>query len=98
MLERPRPPRRPQEARQGCQDGRQARSTAPAAVRARKARWRRRSGLVSLSVELHEHKLAEALIASGRLSPEQALQRDLVARELGRLVDDWCARWLSRHA
>lgn len=65
------------------------------AARARKRRVRRRQGVAVLHVETHEHRLVEALLAAGRLTPEQALRRQLVERELGKLVEDWTARWLK---
>jgi hypothetical protein len=43
--------------------------------------------------EVDEMRLAGALIASKRLSPEETLRRSLVERELGRLVEDFCDRW-----
>jgi hypothetical protein len=42
---------------------------------------------------VHEHQLAEALIAAGRLTADEALRRPLIERELARLIRDWCARW-----
>jgi hypothetical protein len=71
------------------------------AARARKARARRRQGLVCFRVEAHEHRLAEALIEANRLTEGHALERAAIERELARLVEDWCQRWLapkSRHA
>jgi hypothetical protein len=70
-----------------------------AAYRQRRARVRRRQGMASYRIEAHEHRLAEALIASGRLSEDAALRRALIEAELGALVEDWIARWLvDRHA
>jgi hypothetical protein len=65
------------------------------AVRARKRRVRRRQGVAVLRVETHEHRLIEALLAAGRLTEVEALQRPLLERELGKLVEDWTARWLK---
>src|SRR5262249_53952984 len=71
----------------------------PAAVRQRKTRARRRQGMVSLRLDVHEHRLCGALIASGRLTEAQALERPQIERELAKLVDDWIRRWLeNRHA
>jgi len=64
-----------------------------AAIRARRARWRRRNGLVPRRIDVDEHGLAEMLIASGRLTEAQALQSDLQERELSALVADLIARW-----
>ena len=67
----------------------------PDAVRARKARARRRQGMASLRCEVHEFRLVEALLRAGRLSEGEALRRPLVERELAKLVEDWTARWLK---
>jgi hypothetical protein len=42
-----------------------------------------------------EHKLAQALISSQRLSPDQALRRRLVERELQRVVADFIDRFIA---
>jgi hypothetical protein len=71
------------------------------AARARKARARRRQGLTIFHVEAHENRLAEALIEANRLTEGETLRRPLIERELARLVEDWCQRWLEakkRHA
>jgi hypothetical protein len=67
--------------------------TASAAARARRARWRRRNGLVPRRVDVDEHGLAEMLIASGRLTETQALSPHLQERELAALVADIILRW-----
>ena len=61
---------------------------------ARRARTRRRQarGVVNLRVDVHEHRFAEALIRARRLTPDETLRRDLMARELERLVEDLCDR------
>jgi hypothetical protein len=64
-----------------------------AAVRARRARWRRRNGLVPRRIDVDEHGLAEMLIASGRLSEAEALRPDLQQKELSALVRDIILRW-----
>ena len=71
----------------------QTASMMSAAIRARRARWRRRNGLVPRRIDVDEHGLAEMLIASGRLTEAQALQSDLQERELSALVADLIARW-----
>jgi hypothetical protein len=65
----------------------------PAAARARRARWRRRHGLVPRRINVDEHALAEALILSGRLTEQQALRPELIERELAALVADFIGRW-----
>lgn len=64
-----------------------------AANRARRWRWRRRNGLVPRRIDVDEHALAEAFIASGRLTEAEALRPDLVERELAALVADFILRW-----
>jgi hypothetical protein len=51
--------------------------------------------LVVLKIEAHEQRLVEALLRIRRLSDEESRRRPLVEREVGRLVDDWCRRWLE---
>jgi hypothetical protein len=65
----------------------------PAAVRARKARWRRRNGLVPRRIDVDEHGLAEMLIASRRLTEAEALCPELQERELATLIADLIACW-----
>jgi hypothetical protein len=72
------------------------RPPSPAATRARRSRWRRRNGLVPRTIDLDEHGLAEALILSGRLSEQEALQPELVEREMSALIADFISRW--RHS
>jgi hypothetical protein len=67
-----------------------------AAARARKARHRRRLGLVPRRIDVDECGLAEMLIASGRLTELEALRPDLQERELAALVGDIISRW--RHS
>lgn len=61
---------------------------------ARQARTRRRqgNGLVNLRVDVPEHRFAKALIRARRLTPEEALRRNLMVRELERVVEDFCER------
>jgi hypothetical protein len=55
--------------------------------------------MVSLRLDVHEHRLAEALMVSGRLTDTQALERRQIEHELAKLVEDWIRRWLeTRHA
>jgi hypothetical protein len=69
-----------------------------AAARQKKARKRRKNGLVCFRVEAVENDLAEALIRSGRLSEDEAARQRRVERELGAVLCEWAARWLDRHA
>jgi hypothetical protein len=86
MLKRP-PPETPADRRRR------------AAERQRERRRRDARGLRVFHIEANEHDLAEAMIANGRLTPEQALRRSLVEGELAKLVTDWIARWIKpRHA
>jgi hypothetical protein len=69
------------------------------AARQRRARARRKCGEVVLRVLVHEHDLAQALLASGRLTEGQTLDPARVEQELSRLISDWSRRWLGvRHA
>jgi hypothetical protein len=63
------------------------------ALRMRELRRRRRKGLSQYRIEADDHRLAGALIASKRLPPEETARNALVERELGRLVEDFIARW-----
>jgi hypothetical protein len=66
--------------------------------RARRRRYNRRqaNGLVCLRIECCEDRLAEALLSSGRLTPEQALCRDSLERAASDLVSDFVERWGTR--
>jgi hypothetical protein len=68
------------------------------AAHQKKARERRKNGLVCFRVEAVENDLAEALIRSGRLSEDEAARQRRVERELGTVLREWAARWLDRHA
>jgi hypothetical protein len=63
------------------------------AVRMRVLRRRRRQGRIPLRLEVDEVRLAGALIASKRLTPDETLRRGLVERELSRLIEDFVERW-----
>jgi hypothetical protein len=69
-----------------------------AAARQARSRARRKRGETVYRVIVCEHAVAEALIESGRLSPDEALRRDLVERALGSVLGDWATRWTSRVA
>jgi hypothetical protein len=64
-----------------------------AGARQRRSRARRRAGLVLLKVEADEHRLAEALIACGRVTAAEGLQRSRIEQEVSELVQDWITRW-----
>jgi hypothetical protein len=61
----------------------------------RRARYARRQaqGLVVFQVEAHEHALASALMASGRLSPSEALHRANLQAAVAGVVADFIERW-----
>jgi hypothetical protein len=61
----------------------------------RRTRARQRRGLISVRLDVDEHRVAAALIAHGKLTEEQALRPGLVARELEALVRDYCTRWIG---
>ena len=52
-----------------------------AAARQRKTRARRRQGLASMRVDIHEERFAQALVVSGRLTAEETGRRALVSTE-----------------
>src|SRR4051812_49126850 len=58
----------------------------PATLRKRRQRQRERDGLITLSIEIHDHRVAEALIQSGQLSERQALDRAELKRAIERLM------------
>jgi hypothetical protein len=62
--------------------------------RQRRSRKRRRAGIALLRIPVDEFRLIEALQKAGRLAGEDGLQRAYVEREVGRLVEDFVARWL----
>jgi len=68
----------------------------PSAVKKRRYRRRLRDGLVVLQLEVHEHDLAEALLAAGRLDAAAAEARGALERAAEEVLAEWCARWLQR--
>ena len=52
-------------------------------------------GLISVRLDIDEHRVAAALVAHGKLSEDEALRPGLVARELERLIADYCVRWIG---
>jgi hypothetical protein len=51
--------------------------------------------MVTFRVEANGFRVADALIASGRLSPDQTRRQSLVERELAKVVQDRFDRWLA---
>jgi hypothetical protein len=72
--------------------------TTQARLRQRRSRRRRKAGRALLQIEVDEFRLIDALISSGRLTPDEGLARARVEKALANLVDDWTARWVSRVA
>ena len=64
------------------------------AIRQKRARARRKAGLVCFRLELDEHAVAEALIRAGRLSEAETASHGAVKRELELVIGDWVARWI----
>ena len=69
-------------------------ATSKAAQRTRRSRQRRRRGVISVRLDVHERAI-EALIESGRLSETKSRDRQLVERELAVVLADWAKRWLK---
>lgn len=67
-----------------------------AALRMRRTRARQRRGVISVRLDVDEHRVAAALVREGRLSEEEALRPALVARELEALISNYCTRWLDQ--
>jgi hypothetical protein len=61
----------------------------------RRRRYVRRqlAGVIVLQVPVSEHALAAALVASGRLSPAEALHRANLQAALAGVVGDFIERW-----
>jgi hypothetical protein len=61
----------------------------------RRARYARRqmSGRIVLAVEVSEHKLASALMAAGRLTPNQAMHRGNLQAAVAAVIADFVERW-----
>ena len=71
----------------------QRRSRSAGAARWRRWKARHRRGRVLLQVEVDEHALAAALIASDRLSTDAALDRKRLVAALEHVVADFIAQW-----
>jgi hypothetical protein len=77
----------------GGAEGAESGDKVSSAARQRRARERRARGVICLRVEVSEHDVANALIASGRLSEDEALRRSLAEREVAEVLNEWCERW-----
>jgi hypothetical protein len=65
------------------------------AARRKQRAYRKRlaCGIAVLRVPIQHHELAEALIASGRLSIAETLDRRAVEHEVALLVEEWRRQW-----
>jgi hypothetical protein len=63
------------------------------AARQKVFRARQTLGLAILPLEVDFDAVCAALIASGRLSEREALDRELVTAAVGEVLADWVARW-----
>ena len=70
--------------------------TPAAARRQRLYRPRCRHGVALLTIPVDPHRLAEALIDCGRLSPAEALCKGDMQRAIGELLCDWAAEVEAR--
>jgi hypothetical protein len=70
-------------------------SRAAARQRQRRSRARRRQGTVVLHVEAHEFRLVDALLAAGRLSDGEGLDRRSVEVAVARVLKDFVERWMK---
>jgi hypothetical protein len=68
----------------------------PAASRKRRYRARQRNGEIVLKVPAHEHELAAALIASGRLREAAAMDRAALEKAVNGIVGQWIDSWVRR--
>lgn len=69
-----------------------------AARRQRRYRARQRSGEAVLEVPVAEHDIASALVATGWLTPQQALDRRQLELAISHMLADWSAAWVMRHS
>ena len=68
-------------------------STPASRKKQRAYRKRQACGVAVLRVPVHEHALAEALIASGRLGPIETLSRPAIEAAVADIVAEWTRRW-----
>jgi hypothetical protein len=64
-----------------------------AAARKRAYKARQKIGQAVFRVTADEDRLAEALIASGRISEDAAVDRAKIEAALSQVVADWVERW-----
>jgi hypothetical protein len=67
-----------------------------AAVKKARERQRARDGLAVFAIETHHHRLIDALLISGRLDAQRALDRKAIEAELAEVIAEWVARWLEK--
>jgi len=65
----------------------------PAALKKRRYRKRLRDGVIVLPIEVPEAELAEAMIASERLTEAETTRRDALTHAAEDVLREWCARW-----
>jgi hypothetical protein len=70
----------------------------PAALKKRRYRRRLRDGRIVLNLEVSECELAEAMLASERLTEAEALHRDKLTRAAEKVLREWCERWRKAQA
>jgi hypothetical protein len=58
-------------------------------------RKRQACGVAVLRVEAPLYPLVEAMLVAGRLSPERALRRCEIEREVGQIVEEWRRQWAA---
>jgi hypothetical protein len=73
-----------------------ARVLSVSALKKRAYRRRLRDGVIVLQIEITECDLAEAMIASERLSEVDTLDRGKLAAAVSAVLREWAARWCKR--
>jgi hypothetical protein len=71
------------------------RSSEVARKKQRAYRKRQACGVAVLRVETPLYPLVEAMLIAGRLTPEQALCRGEVERQVGTIVEEWRRQWAA---
>jgi hypothetical protein len=69
------------------------RTKCSSAERVKRHRRRQRAGLAVFRVAVPEHAAVQALLQSGRLTPEAALDRRQVECALAEVFVEWSTRW-----
>jgi hypothetical protein len=64
----------------------------PAAARARRARGRRRAGLITVRVEVEEFSTIAALLDRHRLTEQTSRRREIVGAALSEIIAEWTAK------